>query len=69
MILDTVLLTVAKILTDVTEDQDAALLPEMRLSTGDEVCVTNPATGYEVCLSGNVDYGIILFPDRDGNRG
>lgn len=54
MILDAILLALAEIAS--TQKRGVAILPEMRIAQGDGVQVSNPVSGYELWLSGNVDY-------------
>jgi len=68
MILDAVLLSVAKIAPKRKSGFDVVILPEMRLATGDGVQITNPLSKYEVWLTGNVDYGVMQYPIEDDNR-
>ena len=48
MILDAVLLSLAKIAFDPSGSWGVAICPEMRLPPSDEVQVINPLSGYEV---------------------
>ncbi|KAM6488959.1 hypothetical protein JOM56_015595 [Amanita muscaria] len=62
MILDAILLTLAEIAS--TQKRGVAIFPEMRISRGDGVKVSHPASGYELWLSnGNVDYVVIEYED------
>ncbi|KAF8345411.1 hypothetical protein F5887DRAFT_1061787 [Amanita rubescens] len=38
-----------------------AILPEMRTAQGDRVQICHPVSGYELWLSGNVDYAVIEY--------
>ena len=70
MILDAVLLAVAKLSPKRKSGHDVAIFPEMRLATGQGIFVSHPVSKYEVWLTGNVDYGIIQFyPAEHDNRG
>ena len=61
MILDAVLLTIADISLDATEKLPVAILPEMRVASGDGVLVKNVKNQFELWLIGNVDYGICTY--------
>jgi hypothetical protein len=69
MILDAVLLAVAKLSPTRKSGHDVAIFPEMRLTTGKGICVSHPVSKYEVWLTGNIDYGIIQYPAEHDNRG
>ncbi|KAJ7619013.1 hypothetical protein DFH06DRAFT_81224 [Mycena polygramma] len=69
MVMDSILLSVAEICDD-SNRQEAdgravAIYPELRLGTGDGVLIRNPETGYELALTGNVDYGGVSTPEED----
>ena len=51
-----------------SEKQDIAILPEIMLR-GDGVKVTHPATGYELWLTGNVDYGVLDYDKVEDYHG
>jgi hypothetical protein len=61
MILDAVLLTLAEIAS--TQKRCVAILPQMRIAQGDGVQISHPVSGYELWLSGNVDYAVIEYED------
>ena len=61
MILDVVLLALAEIAS--TQGRGVAILPEMRLAQGDGVQISHPDSGYELWLSGSVDYAVIEYED------
>jgi len=42
-----------------------AIFREMRLGSTDGVQITNLLSGYEVWLTGSVDYAIIQYKDKD----
>ena len=69
MILDAVLLSLAKIASSEETKLGVAILPEMRIAVGDGVQVINPFSQYEIWLTGNVDYAVIQFADEKDNRG
>jgi hypothetical protein len=69
MILDAVLLSIAKISAMRQTSHAVAILPEMRLATGDGVMISHPVSKYEVWLTGNVDYGVIQYPVEFDNKG
>ncbi|KAF9010363.1 hypothetical protein BDZ89DRAFT_1143543 [Hymenopellis radicata] len=62
------LLTVAEISANGDAQMPVAILPEMRLATGDGVQITNPATNFQVWLIGNADYGVCTYTDEEENR-
>jgi len=68
MILDAVLLTVAEISSDGDAKIPVAILPEMRVATGDGVLLRNRATDFEMWLTGNVDYGLCTYEAGDKDR-
>jgi len=61
MILDAILLALAEIVS--TEKSGVAILPEMRIASGDGVQISHPISGYELWLSGNVDYAVLEYED------
>jgi hypothetical protein len=67
MILDAILLALAEIAS--TRTRGIAILPEMRLAQGDEVQISHPVSGYELWLSGNVDYAVIEYEDVKDYKG
>ena len=69
MILDAVLLTVARIVYDEQSKSEVAILPEMRITPSDGVQLINPASGYEIWVSGTVDYAVIQYTDERDRRG
>ncbi len=67
MILDAILLAVAQIFS--TQKNGIAILPEMRIAQGEGVQICHPVSGYELWLSGNVDYAILEYEDVEDNKG
>ncbi|KAH9956607.1 hypothetical protein BC827DRAFT_1270800 [Russula dissimulans] len=67
MILDAILLTIADISLDAKEKLFVAILPEMRIASGDGVLVKNPVNQFEVWLAGSVDYGVCTY-EHEENR-
>jgi hypothetical protein len=61
MILDAIPLALAEISS--TTKGGVAILAEMRIAQGDVVQVSHPVSGYELWLSGNVDYVVIEYDD------
>ncbi|KAG6843940.1 hypothetical protein H0H87_011525 [Tephrocybe sp. NHM501043] len=52
-----------------TEQRGVAILPEMRIAEGDGVCIAHPNSGYEIWLSGHVDYAVIEYDnDSEGDH-
>lgn len=68
MIFDTILITLAKITDKLYLGKKVAILPEMRIGPSDGIHVKNANTGFELCLTGNVDYGVLLYDDTPRNR-
>ncbi|KAF5367351.1 hypothetical protein D9615_010293 [Tricholomella constricta] len=66
MILDAILLALAEIAS--LEQRSVAILPEMRVAPGEGVQIAHPVSGYELWLSGNVDYAIIEYEDVSDHR-
>lgn len=67
MILDAILLALAEIAS--TKKSGVAILPEMRIAQGNGVQISHPVTGYELWLSGNVDYAVIEYDDVRDYKG
>lgn len=69
MILDAVLLALTEIAS--AEQRSIAILPDMRLASGDEVSIKNSTSGYELWLSGSVDYvvQVIEYDNEIDNKG
>ncbi|KAJ7506985.1 hypothetical protein B0H11DRAFT_1969712 [Mycena galericulata] len=65
MILDAVLLTVAEISSDGDAKLPVAILPGMRIATGDGISLKNPNTDFEIWFTGNVDYGLCTYEQED----
>lgn len=68
MIFDAILLALAEIVSN--EQYGVAILPEMRIDKGggEGVLITNPVSGYELWVSGNVDYVAIEYEDVSYNK-
>ncbi|KAJ7194324.1 hypothetical protein GGX14DRAFT_378060 [Mycena pura] len=69
MILDAVLLTVAEISSDGDAKRPVAIFPGMRIATGDGICLKNPTTGFEMWVTGAVDYGLCTYEQEDLRKG
>ena len=67
MILDAVLLALGK--SSLNYGRAVAIIPEMRIATGDGIQVRNPGNGYELWLTGDVDYAVIRYKDELDNKG
>jgi len=67
MILDAILLALRKIA--LTQQRDVAILPEMGIARGDGIHISHPVSGYELWLSGNVDYAVIGYENVMDNEG
>jgi hypothetical protein len=68
MILDAVLLSLAKIASSDETKMGIAILPEMRIAVGDGIQVINPVSQYEIWLTGNVDYAVIQYANEKTTR-
>lgn len=67
MILDAILLALTEIAS--TQKRGVAILPEMRIAQGDGVQISHPVSGYELWLSGSVDYAVIEYEDVRDYKG
>lgn len=67
MIIDAVLLTVGNIVHDARSSLSLAILPETRLESIDwnliGIQVKNPESGYELLLTGTMDYAVLRYKD------
>lgn len=61
MILEAILLAVAKISAN---NNAAAILPKMQVDTGRGIHIINPATKFQVWLTGHLDYGLCTHMDK-----
>jgi len=68
MILDAVLLSLAKIASDTSGPLDVAIFPEMRVIPTNGVQIINHLSGYKVWLSGSVNYAIIQYKNEEENK-
>ena len=66
IILDAVLLSLAKTASSDETKLGVAILPEIRIAVGEGV---NPISQYEIWLTGNVDYTVIQYTDEEDNEG
>lgn len=62
MLLDAVLLSIAKFIPKRHIGQAIAILPAMKLAV-ERVLIKNPTSSYELWLNGNVDYAVIQYLD------
>jgi hypothetical protein len=69
MIIEAVLLSVAKLVSKRKPNYAVAIFPDMRLDKGEGIVVSNHLSGYGVRLTGTVDYGVILYPLGIDNKG
>lgn len=67
MILDAILLALAEIVS--TERSGVAILPEMRIASGDGVQIYHPVSGCGLWLSGSVDYAVLEYEDVKDYKG
>ncbi len=65
MILDAILLAVAQICVDGGVQLPVAILPKLRVTPSDGILIRNPATNFQVWLTGNTDYGMCVYEDDD----
>ena len=67
MILDAVLLTLGSVVHDAQTEHSVAILPETRIgSIGwnlSGIHVKNPVSGYEIILTGTMDYAVLRYKD------
>lgn len=63
--MDAVLLAVAEICADGHAKRPVAILPEMRIASGDGILLKNPATSFEMWFTGTVDYGVCTYENED----
>ncbi|KAJ7728184.1 hypothetical protein B0H14DRAFT_2480155 [Mycena olivaceomarginata] len=68
MILDAVLLAVAEICADGDAKLPVAILPEMRIASGDGILLKNPTTSLEMWFTGSVDYGVCTYENKDQRK-
>ena len=61
MIVDAILLSLAKIMS--TQKKKIVIFPEMRIARGAGVQISHPSSGYELWLTGSVDYAVIEYED------
>ncbi|KAF8871845.1 hypothetical protein BD779DRAFT_437830 [Infundibulicybe gibba] len=59
MILEAILLTVAEISADT--GVPVIIFPKMQVADEDGINVVNPATGFQLCLTGDTDFGICTY--------
>jgi len=64
MILDAILLALRKFAS--IQQRDVTILPE--IAQGDGVQICHPVSGYELWLSGNIDYAVIEYDNLMDNR-
>ena len=64
MIPDAILFALAEIAS--TKQSGVAILPEMRIAQGQ---ISYPVSGYELWLSGNVDYAVMEYSDVGDYKG
>ncbi|PCH42710.1 hypothetical protein WOLCODRAFT_163991 [Wolfiporia cocos MD-104 SS10] len=68
MILEAILLTLAKIASEPDSKLDVAIFPEMNFVPTGGVQLVNPLSGYELWLSGSVDYAVIRYKNIKSNK-
>jgi hypothetical protein len=67
MVLDAILLALAEVASG--EQREVGILPEMRIAQGDGVQIAHSNSGFELWLSGNVDYAVIEYDNVGDNKG
>jgi hypothetical protein len=72
MILDAVLLTLGNIVRDTQPPGlSVAILPEMSIGSlewgSSNIPVKNPESGYEILLTGTMDYAVLRYQDYHGD--
>ena len=66
MILDSILLALRKVTTSSTQQRDVTIIPTMIMTTGrDDVPLSHPVPGYQLRLSGIIDYVIIDYGNEN----
>ena len=67
MVLDAVLLTLRSIVHHAEPKRSVAILPETRIGSPDcdlsGIQVKNPVSGYEIFLTGTMDYAVLRYKD------
>ena len=64
MILDSILLALRK--NSSTQQRDIAIIPTMIMTSGrDDVTLSHPVSGYQLRLSGKIDYVIIDYGNEN----
>ena len=67
MIIDAVLLTLGSIMRDAKPELSIAILPETRIGSPNcdvsGIQVKNPVSGYELLLTGTMDYAVLRYKD------
>jgi len=64
MILNLVLLTAGRIIHGIQSKSDVAIVPEMKITLETGIQVKNPISGYEIWLTGTIDYGVAQYQDQ-----
>ena len=59
MILDAVLLALAEVISN--DKISVAILPEMRIAQGEGIQIIDPISKFELWLTGNVDYVVVVY--------
>ncbi|KAJ7470162.1 hypothetical protein B0H11DRAFT_1812624 [Mycena galericulata] len=68
MILEAVLLAVAEVCVDGDAKLPVAILPQMRIASGDGILLKNPITSFEMWFTGTVDYGVCTYENEDQRK-
>jgi hypothetical protein len=61
MILHPVLLSLNKIVHNTKPNLDAAVLPDLKIISGDSIQIENPMSDYELWLNRTIDYGVVQY--------
>ncbi len=64
MVLDAILLTVAEAPVNGGAKLPVAIFPKTWVAAGDGVLIKNLTTGFEVWLTGTIDYGVCTYKDE-----
>jgi hypothetical protein len=64
MILNLVLLTAGRIIHDAPSKLNIAIVPQIQITSENGIQVKNPLSGYEIWLTGIVDYGVAQYKDE-----
>jgi len=69
MIINAVLLAVRRIVHNVQPNLNMAIIPEVKINFGDGVQINSPIYGYELLLTGTLDYAVVQYTDDEDTQG